>query len=178
MRQLSKYNKRVQTPFLLFLLAGILLLASCDAPPPPVRTGPGPGPAAGQAPDFTLPDIDGRKFRLHDQQGKTTLIVFSTTWCSSCRSEIPYFKELYARLQPKGLVMVSIDILESRDKVSRFAAQYQLPYRTLLDETGQVAEAFGVRGVPSLAIIGPDGALACMPCRNPEETLASLMGKL
>ncbi len=74
--------------------------------------------------------------------------------------------------------MVSIDILESRDKVSRFAAQYQLPYRTLLDETGQVAEAFGVRGVPSLAIIGPDGALACMPCRNPEETLASLMGKL
>ncbi len=54
MRQLSKYNKRVQTPFLLFLLAGILLLASCDAPPPPVRTGPGPGPAAGQAPDFTL----------------------------------------------------------------------------------------------------------------------------
>lgn len=176
MRQLYKYNRRMRTPFLLFLLAGILLLAACDTPAPPARTG--PRPAAGQAPDFSLPDIDGREFRLRDQQGKTTLIVFSTTWCSTCRSEIPYFKELYARLQPKGLVMVSIDILESRDKVSRFAAQYQLPYRTLLDETGQVSEAFGVRGVPSLAIIGPDGVLACMPCRNPEETLASLMGKL
>ncbi len=174
MRTFEKY-KRLQNPLLLLLLAGILLLASCDAPPPPVRTG--PGPAAGQAPDFTLQDVNGQKFRLHDQQGKTTLIVFSTTWCSSCRSEIPYYKELYARFQPKGLVMVNIDILESKSKVSRFVSQYQLPYRTLLDETGQVSEAFGVRGVPSLAIVRPDGGLACMPCRNPEETLASLLGK-
>jgi peroxiredoxin len=176
MRTFDRY-KRLQKPFLLLLLAGILLLASCDAPPPPVRTGPSPGPAAGQAPDFTLQDVNGQKFRLRDQQGKTTLIVFSTTWCSTCRSEIPYYKELYARFQPKGLVMVGIDILESKSKVSRFASQYQLPYRMLLDETGQVSEAFGVRGVPSLAIVSPDGGLACMPCRNPEETLASLLGK-
>lgn len=166
---------RMRTLFLLFLVTG-LLLASCDAPPPPARTG--PAAAAGQAPDFILPDTDGRKFRLHDQKGKTILIIFSTTWCATCRSEIPYYKELYARLQPKGLVMVGIDILESGSKVSRFASQYHLPYRMLLDETGEVSEAFGVRGVPSLAIVGPDGAVACMPCRNPEETLASLMGKM
>jgi len=73
--------------------------------------------------------------------------------------------------------MVNVDALESRDKVSRFASRYNLPYRVLLDEAGQVADAFGVRGVPSMAIVGPDGALACMPCRNPEDTLASLMGK-
>jgi peroxiredoxin len=167
--------KRRRTVTLLSLLAVLFFLVSCDSNPPAARTG--PRPAAGQAPDFTLTDINGRTFRLQDQRGKTVLLVFSTTWCSTCRSEIPYFKELYARLQPKGLVMVDIDVLESRDKVSRFAAQYQLPYRILLDETGQVSEDFSVRGVPSLAIVGPDGALACMPCRNPEETLASLMGK-
>jgi peroxiredoxin len=131
----------------------------------------------GASPDFTLPDINGRTFQLREQRGKTVLIVFSTTWCAVCRSEIPYFKDLYNRLAPKGLVMVNVDILESQDKVSRFAAQYQLPYRTLLDETGQVAEAFEVRGVPCLTIVGPDGSLACSRCRNPEETLASLMGK-
>ncbi len=156
------------------LLAALLIVASCDSAPPPARTGARPAP--GQAADFTLPDTGGRTFRLSEQRGKTVLIVFSTTWCSTCRSEIPYYKELYARLTQKGVVMVGVDVLESRDKVARFTARYNLPYRTLLDESGRVADDYGVPGVPAVAIVGPDGALACSPCRNPEETLASLAG--
>ena len=153
------------------LLAALLIMASCDSAPPPARTGARPAP--GQAADFTLPDTSGRTFRLSEQRGKTVLIVFSTTWCSTCRSEIPYYKELYARLTPKGVVMVGLDVLESKDKVSRFTARYNLPYRTLLDESGRVADDYRVPGVPAVAIVGPDGVLACSPCGPARSALSA-----
>ena len=41
---------------------------------------------AEKAPDFVLTDLNGRKFRLSDFKGKQpVLIIFSATWCPSCR---------------------------------------------------------------------------------------------
>lgn len=33
-----------------------------------------------KAPDFTLTDLKGNKFRLKDNLGKSVLLIFSTTW--------------------------------------------------------------------------------------------------
>jgi peroxiredoxin len=33
-----------------------------------------------EAPDFTLPDLDGMSRRLHDLKGQAVLLVFWTTW--------------------------------------------------------------------------------------------------
>ena len=106
-----------------------------------------------QAPDFVLKDLKGDPFRLSDQRGKPVLLIFGTTWCPSCREEIPHLKEIYAQYAKKGLIMVNIDIQESRDKVSRYADKYELPYRVLLDENGDVAKTYGIRGVPALILL-------------------------
>ena len=36
------------------------------------------------APDFTLTDVDGKTFRLSDQQGKVVVLEFMRTTCSAC----------------------------------------------------------------------------------------------
>lgn len=113
-----------------------------------------------QATDFVLKDLKGDLFRLSDQKGKPALLIFSTTWCPSCREEIPHLKEFYARSARKGLIMVNIDIQESRDKVSRIAEQYELPYRVLIDENGDVAKTYGVHGVPTLILLDEEGMIA------------------
>jgi peroxiredoxin len=111
------------------------------------------------APDFILKDIQGGKFSLNDQRGKPVLLIFGTTWCPSCREEIPHLKDIYARYAKKGLVMVNIDIQESRDKVSRYADKYELPYRLLLDENGAVSEMYGIRGVPAMILLDEAGMI-------------------
>lgn len=112
-----------------------------------------------KAPDFILADLQGEKFRLNDQRGKPVLLIFGTTWCPSCREEIPHLKDIYARYAKRGLIMVNIDIQESREKVSRHADKYKLPYRLLLDENGDVAKTYGIRGVPAMILLDEEGII-------------------
>lgn len=112
-----------------------------------------------KAPDFILQDIHGGTFRLSNQRGKPVLLIFGTTWCPSCREEIPHLKDIYARYAKKGLIMANIDIQESRDKVSRYAEKYELPYRLLLDENGAVSEMYGIRGVPAMILMDEAGTI-------------------
>lgn len=55
--------------------------------------------------------------------------------------------------------MVNIDIQESRDKVSRYADKYELPYRLLLDENGAVSEMYSIRGVPAMILLDEAGMI-------------------
>jgi peroxiredoxin len=124
------------------------------------------------APDFVLKDIRGKNVRLSRYREQVVLLVFMTTWCSYCRADIPYLKDLHARYAPKGLVILSIDIQEPREKAAAYAEKYGLPYNTLLDSQGDVMQRYGVRGVPSKMLIDRNGQLLCWNCLALETHLA------
>jgi peroxiredoxin len=128
-----------------------------------------------KAPDFVLKDLQNRKFKLSDHKGKPVLLIFGATWCPYCRDAIPHLKDIYERYGKKGLVAVNIDIQESRDKVSRFADKYKLPYRVLLDENAEVAQNYGVQGVPTLVLIDKNGMIACRQCNTVEQLLDKML---
>jgi len=109
------------------------------------------------APDFSLKDLNGKTFRLSAQRGKPVLIFFGTTWCPGCRAEIPVYKKVYETYSPRGMNVIYVNIMESAKKVSRFAENHSLPYRTLLDEDGDVANAYNVVGVPMIILIDKNG---------------------
>jgi len=149
----------------------VFLFACSDNRPSPVVQ----GSKEGAIHDFELKDPDGKRFRLSEQQGNPVLIIFSTTWCPTCRSEIPHYKKIHETYAGKGLVVVNIDIQESQDKVSRFVGKYQLPYRVLLDETGLVAEAYGIVGVPTMILIDQNGALVSRHYNEIDDRLNTLL---
>jgi peroxiredoxin len=124
----------------------------------------GPAPETGRvsegaAPDFTLLDLDRNSFNLKAERGKMVLVIFTTTWCPSCRASIPTYRELYQVYGQKGMVMVNVDLQEPWERVSQFAKTNQIPYRVLLDEDGSVGTAYGIVGVPSLVLINQDGEM-------------------
>ena len=129
-----------------------------------------------QAPRFSIRDINGRVFSMNDYGKKTILLIFSTTWCPTCRTEIPHFKQIYQTYNHRGLEMVNIDIQESRDKVARFAAKYQLPYRILLDGKGDVASSYGIVGVPAMILI-KNGVVVTRNYRQVDGALEKLFRK-
>ncbi|MBM4312886.1 MAG: TlpA family protein disulfide reductase [Deltaproteobacteria bacterium] len=131
-----------------------------------------------KAPDFVLTDLKGQQFRLSDRKGKNpVLIVFSATWCTYCVKEIPNLKSLHAAYAKQGLEIVNIDIQESKEKVDKFAAKHDLPYRTLLDLDGAVSGVYQVRGIPTTVLIDKNGLIVCRQCRNLEAMIKSIMKK-
>ena len=164
--------------------AAVVMIASVLLLPPDARSF-GPQPPAAEktafvekAPDFVLRDLNGRKFRLSDFRGKQpVLIIFSATWCTFCREEIPHFKSIHAAYAKQGLEIVNIDIQESKEKVAKFTVKYGLPYRVLLDEDGTVGGIYDIRGVPSMVLVDPNGNILCRQCQRVEPLIESLLKK-
>ncbi|MCU0581000.1 MAG: TlpA family protein disulfide reductase [Syntrophales bacterium] len=128
----------------------------------------------GVAPDFTLRDLNGQAFHLKAERGKTVLMIFTTTWCPSCRELIPAYRELYQVYGERGLVMVNVNIQEPLARVREFAKNNQIPYRILLDEDGSVGMVYGVMGVPAMILINQDGELIS----SDTMTILEILGKM
>ncbi len=109
------------------------------------------------APDFSLKDLQGKTFKLSRYSGKPVLLFFGATWCPSCRAEIPAYKNIYATYSKSSLEVVYIDIMEPVKKVARFAKTNSLTYKVLIDGDGNVADNYGIIGVPTLILIDKEG---------------------
>ncbi len=134
----------------------------------------GPAWAAQDAPDFTLASLDGSKVTLSELQGKPSVLVFTTTWCIYCKREIPNLKKVYAEYGDK-LNFLAIYIKESDKTVQYFVDKQKLPYPILLDSDGAVATAYGVRGVPMVAVLDAAGKIVSFPSHNLEEDVKSVL---
>ncbi|MCD6154036.1 MAG: TlpA family protein disulfide reductase [Syntrophobacterales bacterium] len=127
------------------------------------------------APDFALQDLTGEEIKLSDYKGKVALINFSTTWCPHCRAITPYLKKLHLQYKDRGLIILNVDIQESRERVNSFALKYGLTYKVLLDESGEVARTYGIRGVPTLILVNKEGKIVCRQCRSVDLLVKTLL---
>lgn len=106
--------------------------------------------------DFALPNVDGKIWTLQDCRGERgTLIMFI---CNHC----PYVKAVRERIirdtrelldyGVKSVAIMSNDPSEydedSLENMQRIAAQYDFPFPYLLDETQEVARAYGAVCTP------------------------------
>src|SRR5450432_815254 len=97
--------------------------------------------------DFTLTDLEGKKWTLKGLRGSVVLVNFWATWCPPCRKEIPDLDALYKRFKDQGLVILAISD-EEAGKVNPFVAQQKCSYPVLLDAGGNVNKLFRVEGIP------------------------------
>jgi peroxiredoxin len=111
------------------------------------------------APDFSLKDLQGKPFQLRNNRGKPVLIFFGTTWCPTCRNEIPLYKKINDNYAKLGLIAVYVNIMEPKEKVARFVKANSLPFIILLDEDGSIASTYGIVGVPTLILIDKEGKI-------------------
>lgn len=133
--------------------------------------------AGAAAPDFSLKDLTGRNFTLSAQRGKPVLLIFIATWCPTCRSEMSHYKSIHEKYSQQGLEVVNIDIQESKGRVSQFAEKHKVPYKMLLDEKGNVAESYGIVGIPAMVLIDKDGKILSSQYVAMDRLLENLLGK-
>jgi peroxiredoxin Q/BCP len=149
-------------------------------------------PTAGsKAPEFTLPDQEGKLHSLSDYLGKWVLIYFypkdDTPGCTieakSVRDEFPHFEKLSA-----VVLGISTDAVKSHEK---FAKKYDLPFTLLADEQKEVVEKYGVWGEKKFMgrtymgtsrvsfLVNPDGMIAKVyESVKPAEHVAQVLADL
>ena len=124
-------------------------------------------PAVGvTAPDFVLQEAStGRAIKLSELRGKPVVLNFWATWCGPCRSEMPAFQETYAKRGVGGsndLVILAVDVKESKDQVAYFQKQFGLTFPLVLDREGDVVSQYGAQGLPATYFIDKTGIVRSM----------------
>lgn len=118
-----------------------------------------PNPLVGQpAPDFSLSKLDGGAVVLADHVGKQPVLLdFFATWCGPCRRSLPDIAQIAKDYAPTGLAVYAVNCAEDPATVKAYLAEAKLEITALLDSNGQVAQSYGVRGIPQQVLIGKDG---------------------
>jgi peroxiredoxin len=113
-----------------------------------------------EAPDFTLPDLEGRPVRLREFRGKLVFVNFWATWCPPCRLEMPSMERLYQTFKPTAFAMLAVSIdRQGVQAVKPFMEELQLTFPALLDSKTEIARQYGLRGLPTTYLIDRNGWL-------------------
>jgi peroxiredoxin len=117
-------------------------------------------PERREAPDFTLPDVEGRPVRLRDLRGKLVFLNFWATWCPPCKLEMPSMERLYQTFKRTEFAMLAVSIdRQGVQVVKPFMEELQLTFPALLDSASEVARQYGLRGLTTTYLIDPNGRL-------------------
>lgn len=107
--------------------------------------------------DFHLTDLNGRTQSISQYRGKIVLLNFWATWCKPCTKEMPAMQSTYDKLRDEGFTVLAINELEDDDKVREHIMQYGHTFPVLMDRDNQVANQFGVFGLPVSVFIDGQG---------------------
>jgi thioredoxin-dependent peroxiredoxin len=127
--------------------------------------------AGDPAPDFTLPDADGKKVSLSSLRGERVIIYFyPAAMTPGCTKQACDFRDSLASLSAAGLTVLGISP-DSPAKLAKFRDKEGLNFPLLSDADRSVLEAYGAFGekmmygkttvgvIRSTFVVGPDGKI-------------------
>lgn len=106
-----------------------------------------PGDAA---PDFSLPDEDGKTVSLADFRGrKLALYFYPKDNTPTCTDQACSLRDGMESLKAKGITVVGVS-MDSGRRHQNFIRKFSLPFTLLVDKDHNLADAFGVWGEKQL----------------------------
>jgi peroxiredoxin len=114
------------------------------------------------APDFMINEAGGKSYKLSDLRGKVVMLQFTASWCSVCRTEMPFIeKEIWQAKKSDGLAVIGIDRDEPVNKVLKFKKDIKISYPLALDKGADIFGLFAKKeaGVTRNVIIDRTGKI-------------------
>lgn len=110
------------------------------------------------APEFSLPGVNKQgDVKLSDYKGRVVYLDFWATWCPPCVKSFPWMNTLQERFGDKGFSVVAIGVDRKRELINEFLKKMEPEFTVTQDDKGEVAKAYGLRGMPTSFLIDRDG---------------------
>jgi thiol-disulfide isomerase/thioredoxin len=117
--------------------------------------------AGEMAPDFELPNLEGKPTKLSSLRGKYVIIDFWGAWCIWCVRGIPSMKEAYSKYKDK-MEILGVDCRDTEDKWKAAVKEHELPWKQVRcpdDQFRSLVEKYSIEGFPTKVIVDPKGKL-------------------
>ncbi|MGW0763922.1 redoxin domain-containing protein [Streptomyces sp. NPDC002676] len=111
-----------------------------------------------QAPDFTLPDVNGVEHSLGELRGRKVALVFWASWCG-CRYDLPEWERQHAALASEGLTVLSVAVDRRIEDAAPWIAEAAPTHPALIDVDGRVADLYQLLNVPTVLWIDEQGRI-------------------
>lgn len=95
--------------------------------------------------------------RLADLEGHPVVVNQWASWCTSCRSEFPFFREALERYGDE-VAFVGIDSQDERGAAEQFLVEFPVGFPSIFDPDASVAASLGgARSWPTTIFLDADG---------------------
>lgn len=130
------------------------------------------------APRFSAKTLAGEKFTNESVKGKVVLLEFWTTWCPYCRHEQSLVDQIDHEFAGKGLLVLAIDVGESKKKVKKYLEDNPRACRIVLTDDTNLAAMYAATSYPIYVAIDRDGNIAGIQRgAGGEDALRALLSK-
>jgi peroxiredoxin len=119
------------------------------------------------APDFTLPDLDGKQVSLAQFKGKPVVLEWFNPGCPFVRNShtVGSLKGLAAEETAQGVAWLAINSGGAGkqgngvEPTRKAQTEYGMQHPVLLDESGSVGHMYGAERTPHMYVINSEGVL-------------------
>ena len=113
------------------------------------------------APDFTLPDQNGKSVKLSDLRGHYVVVQWTNSECPFVKRhyKLNTTNNLVSKWAPKGVVFLAIDSSNfvTEASIKETVKEKKVNYQILDDSSGAVGREYGAKSTPHVFIIDKDG---------------------
>ena len=112
------------------------------------------------APDFALPPaVSGDNVRLSEYLGQPVLLLFWSSQCGTCASQLAAMERLYETYHSSGLVVLGVSVDDDAQRAARYAHAHRTHFPLLLDGDKSVSRDYKIDRVPTTVLIDRSGVV-------------------
>ena len=111
------------------------------------------------APHFHAVTTTGERYTNDSVKGKVVLLEFWTTWCPHCADDAPIVDRLGKEFESKGLVLLAINVGESRKTVKKYLEAHPRACRIVMMEDTNLAAMYQANAYPIYVVIDREGTI-------------------
>jgi cytochrome c biogenesis protein CcmG/thiol:disulfide interchange protein DsbE len=112
-----------------------------------------------EAPNFTLPQLDGPPVTLGKLRGQVVVINFWASWCAQCQAEQAALDQAWQQFQDSGVVVIGVNFEDSAGAARGYVRTHNVTYPVVEDASSKTALAYGLRGVPETFVVNKSGRI-------------------